>query len=505
MDQGSLRVIYSLTLVMFLGVCASGAKNKEKSGTSPWNLQEDQELFAQKKIFEDAVVSNFDQDEYHVAMTKVEYMQDADGGSVHTTSEEFSGTHPTPTPQSDLPNKSVTSSEEKDGSTGGIFTKNNVTEQDITRIYNPLFPVTNSSYSAYGILFLALVVFAVGIVGNLAVMCIVWHNYFMRSAWNYILASLAFWDFLVLCFCLPVVVFNELTHKRLLGDFSCRVVPYMEVTSLGVTSFSLCALGIDRFHAATSSLPKVRRLEHCQSILAKLAVVWVGSMVLAAPELLIWQLQQVQSPSLGVQVDVCIMSPYPNLPESIYSLIINYYDTRIWWYFGCYFCLPVVFTLLCQLATCHVSGDSGSSGKRAEERSPSTKQKLQHAQQVERQLNCTVMALAVVYGVCALPENVCNLTLTYTSIQPSKDVLSLLNLINQFFLFFKSSVTPILLLCLCKTLGQAFMDCCCCCCEECKPSSSSSSQNIAESKHEVSTSIFFDKAKDSTTILSIGS
>lgn len=279
----------------------------------------------------------------------------------------------------------------------------------------------------------------------------------------------------------------------------------MQVTSLGVTSFSLCALGIDRFHAATSSLPKVRRLEHCQSILAKLAVVWVGSMVLAAPELLIWQLQQVQSPSLGVQVDVCIMSPYPNLPESIYSLIINYYDTRIWWYFGCYFCLPVVFTLLCQLATCHVSGDSGSSGKRAEERSPSTKQKLQHAQQVERQLNCTVMALAVVYGVCALPENVCNLTLTYTSIQPSKDVLSLLNLINQFFLFFKSSVTPILLLCLCKTLGQAFMDCCCCCCEECKPSSSSSSQNIAESKHEVSTSIFFDKAKDSTTILSIGS
>lgn len=277
------------------------------------------------------------------------------------------------------------------------------------------------------------------------------------------------------------------------------------MTSLGVTSFSLCALGIDRFHAATSSLPKARRVERCQSVLVKLAVVWVGSMVLAAPELLIWQLQQVRSPSLGVQMDVCVMSPYPNLPESIYSLIINYHDTRIWWYFGCYFCLPVVFTLLCQLATCHVSSDSGSSGKRTEERSPSTKQKLQHAQQVERQLNCTVMALAVVYGVCALPENVCNLTLTYASIQPSKDVLALLTLINQFFLFFKSSVTPVLLLCLCKTLGQGFMDCCCCCCEECQPSTSSSSQNIAESKHEMSSSIFFDKAKDSTTILSIGS
>lgn len=224
-----MRLIYVLTLVMFLGVCASGSKTEGKSGTSPWNQQEAQELFAQKKIFGDVGVSDFDQDEFHMEMSKAEYMEDADGGSVHTPSEEFSGTHPTPTSQSDLPNLSLASSVNKDGSTGGIPTKNNTTEQDITRIYNPLFPVTTSSYSAYGILFLALVVFAVGIVGNLAVMCIVWHNYFMRSAWNYILASLAFWDFLVLCFCLPVVVFNELTHKRLLGDFSCRVIPYVEV------------------------------------------------------------------------------------------------------------------------------------------------------------------------------------------------------------------------------------------------------------------------------------
>lgn len=105
----------------------------------------------------------------------------------------------------------------------------NATELGRTYIHNPLFPVTDSSYSAYGVLFLSLVVFAVGVMGNLAVMCIVWHNYYMRSAWNCILASLAFWDFLVLCFCLPVVVFHELTNKRLLGDFSCKVVPYMEV------------------------------------------------------------------------------------------------------------------------------------------------------------------------------------------------------------------------------------------------------------------------------------
>ena len=98
-------------------------------------------------------------------------------------------------------------------------------------LLNPLFPVTDGSYWAYAVMLLALVLFAAGIVGNLALMCIVWHNFYLKSAWNCILAGLAFWDFLVLFFCLPVVVFHELTLKRLLGDLSCRLVPYLEVRS----------------------------------------------------------------------------------------------------------------------------------------------------------------------------------------------------------------------------------------------------------------------------------
>lgn len=98
------------------------------------------------------------------------------------------------------------------------------------RMENPLYPVTEGSYGAYATLLLALVVFAVGIVGNLAVMCVVWHSYHLKSAWNSILASLALWDFLVLFFCLPVVIFNEITKQRLLGDISCRAVPFVEVS-----------------------------------------------------------------------------------------------------------------------------------------------------------------------------------------------------------------------------------------------------------------------------------
>lgn len=126
----------------------------------------------------------------------------------------------------------------------------------------------------------------------------------------------------------------------------------------------------------------------------------------------------------------------------------------MWWCFGCYFCLPILFTILCQIATRNVNSDSSSAQKQRNHDDRSSNQKRQQHQAVERQLNCTLLALAVVYGLCALPEHVCNITLAYTHITVSEDTAAMLALLHHFLLFFKSSVTPVLLLCLCK-VGQS--------------------------------------------------
>ncbi|XP_041617996.1 G-protein coupled receptor 37-like 1 isoform X2 [Vulpes lagopus] len=360
------------------------------------------------------------------------------------------------------------------------------------QIQNPLYPVTESSYGAYAIMLLALVVFAVGIVGNLSVMCIVWHSYYLKSAWNSILASLALWDFLVLFFCLPVVIFNEITKQRLLGDVSCRAVPFMEVSSLGVTTFSLCALGIDRFHVATSTLPKARPIERCQSILAKLAVIWVGSMILAVPELLLWQLWQ--EPAPGGTADSCVMKPSASLPESLYSLVMTYQNARMWWYFGCYFCLPILFTVTCQLVTWRVRGPPG---RKAECRPG------KH-EQCESQLNGTVVGLTVVYALCTLPENVCNIVVAYLSTELTRQTLGLLGLVNQFSTFVKGAVTPVLLLCICRPLGRAFLGCCCCCCGACGGPDAPAGGSDSKPKTEMPSSIYFHKPRESPPLLPLG-
>ncbi|XP_069383563.1 G-protein coupled receptor 37-like 1 [Paralichthys olivaceus] len=379
-------------------------------------------------------------------------------------------------------------------------------------LFNPFYPLADSSYAAYAVMFLAGLVLAVGVVGNMAVMCIVWNNYYMRSAWNYLLASMAFWDFLVLVLCLPMVVINQLSHRRILGDITCRMVPYMEVVSLGITSFTLCALGIDRFHAATSSSqPKARRVERCRSVLLKLLLVWLAALLLSSPEIFLWQLSQTVSSSTGRLVDSCTITPSSPLsfylPDSLHSLLLRYHQGRMWWCFGCYFCLPVLFTILCQMATRNVNSDYTSAKKQRDHDDRSSNQKRQQHQAVERQLNCTLLALAVVYGICALPEHICNITLAYTQITVSEDTAAMLALLHHFLLFFKSSVTPVLLLCLCKALGQAFMDCCCCCCQECQPNTTQGSPGSAQVKLKAAneTSILFDKAKDTSAILSISS
>ncbi|GCB71695.1 hypothetical protein scyTo_0008902, partial [Scyliorhinus torazame] len=384
------------------------------------------------------------------------------------------------------------SGEATSGAPGGKGSEAETTARRL-QLENTLHPATDSTYSAYAVMLLSLILFAAGLIGNLAVMCIVCHNYYMKSAWNNILAGMACWDFLVIFFCLPVVIFNEITKKRLLGDIGCKVVPYLEVSSLGVTTFSLCALSIDKFRSATSTQSQIRLIESCSSIVAKIAVIWIGSMLLALPEVLLWQLNQKTSIVSGVITDYCIVKTSLNLPEHIYGLALTYENSRMWWYFGCYFCLPIIFTVTCQLVLRRV---------KVTQKKTDLKITSQHGQH-ESQKNHTLIGLTILYGFCIIPENISNIVVAYTSPEISKETIDLLNIINQFFLFFKSSVTPVLLLCLCKPLGRAFMDCCCCCCDECIPEASVSGVQDSKLKTEMA-SIFCDNPKETPTMMTLG-
>ncbi|KAG7219647.1 hypothetical protein INR49_018923, partial [Caranx melampygus] len=328
------------------------------------------------------------------------------------------------------------------------------------QVKNPFYPLTAESYGAYAVVIIAAIIFTVGIIGNVSVMCIVCHNYYMRSISNSLLANLALWDFVIIFFCLPLVVFHELTKNWLLGEFSCRIIPYLEVASLGVTTFTLCALCIDRFRAATNVQMYYEMIENWASTTAKLAVIWVGALLLALPELLIRQLvTEDGEPPEVTPCERCVVRISTELPDTLYVLGLTYDGARLWWYFGCYFCLPTLFTICSSLITARKI--------RRAERACVRGSKKQI--QLESQMNCAVVALAILYGFCIIPENICNIVSIYMAAGVPARTLDILHLVSQLLLFCKSAVTPVLLFCLCQPFTKAFLDCCCCCCDECGP------------------------------------
>lgn len=388
---------------------------------------------------------------------------------------------------------------------------------DLPGFRNPLYPLGEGAVLAWALLVGAGLVLAMGVVGNMVVMCVVWNNFYMRSVWNCMLAGVCFWDFLVLILVLPVIVLNQLSDRRILADITCRMVPYMEVVSLGLTSFTLCVLGVDRFQAATSSSasdsPADRshdhsdrscdggRVERCRSVFFKLTFVWLTALTLAAPELFLWESRPL-TPSGDRLVDTCVIttsSPLTLLlPDSLHSLLLRYHQARLWWRFGCYFLLPVLFTALCQMASRNVSPSS------TQKAPPSPSQTRRWA--LERQKNGALLCLCVVYALCTGPDHVTNIAVTTAHLDVAQETTAMLALLDHFLLFLKAAVSPLLLLCLCKSLGQAFMDCCCCCCSECQPITSHGSSSPAHIKLKSNeTSIFFDKEKDTSAILSITS
>ncbi|KAL6474345.1 hypothetical protein MHYP_G00179060 [Metynnis hypsauchen] len=365
-------------------------------------------------------------------------------------------------------------------------------------VKNPFYPLTSESYGAYAITFISVIVFTVGIIGNIAIMCIVCHNYYMRSISNSLLANLALWDFLIVFFCLPLVTFHELTKDWLLGEFSCKIVPYIEVASLGVTTFTLCALCIDRFRAASNVQMYYEMIENCASTAAKLAVIWIGALLLALPELLIHQLvKEEREPPEVTPCERCVVRISTALPDTLYVLGLTYNGARLWWYFGCYFCLPTIFTIISSVVTAQKI-------RKAERVSVRGNRKQI---QLESQMNCMVVALAILYGFCAIPENICNIMSVYMAAGVPRRTLDIMHLVSQMLLFCKSAVTPVLLLALCRPFGRAFLDCCCCCWEECNPPKSStatSDDNEHECTTELELSPFSTIRRETSTYTAVG-
>lgn len=128
---------------------------------------------------------------------------------------------------------------------------------------------------------LFVVVFLLGISGNLLVCLAVWRNRNLRTLTNVHLVNLAVADFMVIAVCLPPTLLHDALESWFLGTVGCKIVTYLQKVSVLVSVLTLTTIGIERYlgicHPMSDFLPRIKTR-------VALLGIWVVAMVTAIPD-----------------------------------------------------------------------------------------------------------------------------------------------------------------------------------------------------------------------------
>ncbi|XP_071994541.1 gastrin-releasing peptide receptor [Engystomops pustulosus] len=163
--------------------------------------------------------------------------------------------------------------------------------------------VTYAIAPVYGLIIL------VGLVGNVTLIKIFCTVKSMRNVPNLFISSLALGDLLLLVTCAPVDASRYLADKWLFGRVGCKLIPFIQLTSVGVSVFTLTALSADRYTAIVKPMD-IQANNALTKICIKAALIWVLSMTLAIPEAVFSDLHPFYDKETNKTFVSC--APYPH-------------------------------------------------------------------------------------------------------------------------------------------------------------------------------------------------
>ncbi|KAG6930523.1 endothelin receptor type B [Chelydra serpentina] len=149
-------------------------------------------------------------------------------------------------------------------------------------------------------------VFVLGLIGNATLLRIIYKNKCMRNGPNILIASLALGDLLHIAIDIPVHVYKLLAKDWPFGVEMCKLVPFIQKASVGITVLSLCALSIDRYRAV-ASWSRIKGIGVPKWTAVEIVLIWVISVVLAVPEAIGFDM--IVMDYKGKNLRICMLHP----------------------------------------------------------------------------------------------------------------------------------------------------------------------------------------------------
>ncbi|XP_067300938.1 endothelin receptor type B [Pseudorasbora parva] len=181
-------------------------------------------------------------------------------------------------------------------------------------------------------------VLLLGMLGNVALLRIITGHRCMRNGPNVLIGSLALGDLLHILVGIPINVYKLLAVDWPFGVLLCKLVPFVQKTSVGITVLSLSALSVDRYRVV-SSRTRSRAPGFPKWTVIELCLIWTISALLSAPEAVAFDL--ISMDYRGERLRICLLHPLQS------SAFMQFYKmAKDWWLFVFYFLVPLTCTAI---------------------------------------------------------------------------------------------------------------------------------------------------------------
>ncbi|XP_031161934.1 gastrin-releasing peptide receptor-like [Sander lucioperca] len=293
------------------------------------------------------------------------------------------------------------------------------------------------------------VISVLGLIGNITLIKTFCSAKSIRNVPNLFMSSLALGDVLLLVTCAPVDASRYLSEEWLFGRVGCKVIPFIQLTSVGVSVFTLTALSADRYRAIVKPLD-IQTSSTTTSIVLRAALIWLFSLILAIPEAVFSDLHTFNVTSTNESFVTC--APYPTSGElhpkihSLASFLIFYVIPLL--------VISVYYTFIARSLMRSASNLPVEGNVHARRQVESRKR-----------LAKTVLVFVGLFAVCWLP---CHVIYLYRSYHYSQVDTSLVHfvcsVIARILAFTNSCLNPFALYLLSETFQKQFnqqLSCCC--------------------------------------------
>ncbi|CAG7815254.1 unnamed protein product [Allacma fusca] len=165
---------------------------------------------------------------------------------------------------------------------GGKDMELNLTLDDITDLNNLMSDYGESSvpFKHIFIIISYLLIACISIIGNLLVVQLVIRSRRLHTLTHALLANLAVADLFMATLNIPFSAARVILAEWPFGSFLCQVVPFVQVTSVYVTSITMAVIAVDRYQVIIN--PLGRRMKNSQGVVLVIAI-WSLSALLSLP------------------------------------------------------------------------------------------------------------------------------------------------------------------------------------------------------------------------------